>query len=146
MLTSGLVDDTGRDPHQHLLEYSDQSQQASEKDDNSNEEDDSSRDLVIMSRSIGVEEGWALVGVLVTTNETNLGASRGRGLTRLADDGIKATAVGAGSLALSNRLDDVLVGNEKPVSKRCNKFFDRTLPLLSLLRAGILDKGSSQSI
>ena len=61
----GLVDDTGRETEEQLLENGDDTEQAAKEDHNADKEHDTSRDLVILFSGVGGEESRAVTSLLV---------------------------------------------------------------------------------
>ena len=138
----GLVDDTRRNSHEHLLQDRDETNEAHDQHDERKEEANTSGNLIVGLRGSGLEEGGARVGLLVTCNKSNIAGLLGRVGGVLAGNGVvRITAA-----ALGNILDDVLVGLDDLGSERRDNLLDGAFPLLAICHLGVTDHGLGEVV
>jgi hypothetical protein len=136
-----LVDDTGRSSQKHLLKNVDKSEKAEEENSNGDGKDDKSRNLIFMAIGSGLEEGRALVGILVAANQTDVASAGGGVVVVIAANNV--IVVRARS-TLGNILDNILVSDNDQFSKRGNNLLDGALPLFSFVSLEVSDACSSE--
>ena len=138
----GLVNDTGGHAEEHLLEDGDKTDEAEDEHEESKEEAHSSRDLIFLLGGSRLEEGRALVGLLVAANQTDGASLLGGVLRVVTHDGVEGVAGGS----LSDSLDNVLVGDNDFGSEGADDLLDRTGPLLSVTDRALVDHGLGEVV
>jgi len=96
----------------------------------------------------GSKKGRAVWCIALLVARKKSGAASKRIRVVLARKGSVIGIVGVASgVSISNFLDDLLVENDADaLSKRGNKFLDRSLPLFSILRLEVLDHSLSKTV